>query len=206
MPDGLSRRSFLRGTAASGVGIGVSPIALTADVAAPASAGVPTLGPGAVPLTLNVNGVARSLHIEPRTTLAEVLRGPLDLTGTKIACNRGACSACTVWLDGVTVCACMMLAIEVGARKVTTIEGLAHGDTLHPVQAAFIEHDAMQCGFCTPGMAMSCAALLEHTSHPSADEVKAAISGHVCRCGSYPHVVEATMAAAAATANSKGKG
>ncbi len=153
-----------------------------------------------------MNGVARPLLVEPRTTLAEVLRGPLDLTGTKIACNRGACSACTVWLDGVTVCACMMLAVEVGTRQVTTIEGLSHGDILHPVQAAFIEHDAMQCGFCTPGMAMSCAALLTRTPHPSADEVKAAISGHVCRCGTYPHVVEATLAAAAAAGTIKARG
>ena len=131
-------------------------------------------------------------------TLAEALRGPLGLTGTKIACNRGACSACTVWLDDVTVCACMMLAIEVGARNVTTIEGLAIGDKLHPVQTAFIEHDALQCGFCTPGMVMSCAALLEHKFDPTADDVNAAISGHICRCGSYPHVVTATLAAAKA--------
>lgn len=182
--------------------MGMTPVAFPVDSLGPWGTGVPVLGPAAVPLTLTVNGVARSLHVEPRTTLAEALRGPLDLTGTKIACNRGACSACTVWLDGMTVCACMMLAVEVGARKVTTIEGLAHGDTLHPVQAAFIEHDAMQCGFCTPGMVMSCAALLEHTPHPGAGDVKAAISGHLCRCGTYPHVVEATLAAAA----SKGKG
>ena len=168
-----------------------------ADSAPSRADGALVVGPAAVPITLTVNGVARALHVEPRTTLAEALRGPLDLTGTKIACNRGACSACTVWLDGVTVCSCMMLAIEVGARKVTTIEGLARGDTLHAVQAAFIEHDAMQCGFCTPGMALSCAALLEHTPHPSADDVMAAISGHVCRCGTYPHVVAATLAAAA---------
>jgi len=131
-------------------------------------------------------------------TLAEALRGPLGLTGTKIACNRGACSACTVWLDGATVCACMMLAIEVGTRSVTTIEGLATGDKLHPVQTAFIVHDALQCGFCTPGMVMSCAALLEHKSDPTADDVNAAISGHFCRCGTYPHVVSATLAAASA--------
>jgi len=169
----------------------------TADATASRADGAPVVGPAAMLITLTVNGVAQTIQVEPRTTLAEVLRGPLDLTGTKIACNRGACSACTVWLDGVTVCSCMMLAIEVGARKVTTIEGLAQGDTLHAVQAAFIEHDAMQCGFCTPGMAMSCAALLEHTPHPSADEVMTAISGHFCRCGTYPHVVAATLAAAA---------
>jgi len=152
-------------------------------------------GPDPIPIALQVNGINRTLHVEPRMTLADALRGPLGLTGTKIACNRGACSACTVWVDGMTVCACMMLAIEVGARSVTTIEGLAIGDKLHPVQAAFIDHDALQCGFCTPGMVMSCAALLEHKSDPTAEDVNAAISGHICRCGTYPHVVSATLAA-----------
>jgi xanthine dehydrogenase YagT iron-sulfur-binding subunit len=154
------------------------------------------IGPDPTPISLRINGVARLVQVEPRMTLAEALRGPLGLTGTKIACNRGACSACTVWLDGATVCACMMLAIEVGARSVTTIEGLATGDKLHPVQTAFIEYDALQCGFCTPGMVMSCAALLEHKSDPTADDVNAAIGGHFCRCGTYPHVVTATLAAA----------
>ena len=134
----------------------------------------------------------------PETTLAELLRGKLGLTGTKIACDRGACGACTVWLDGAPVCSCMVLAIEVGGRSVTTIEGLADGETLHPVQAAFIAHDAVQCGFCTPGLVMSCAALLARTKQPSADEVKAAIAGHYCRCGTYPHVIAATLAAAKA--------
>ena len=156
------------------------------------------LGPQAVPIGLNVNGMRRVLQLEPRATLAEALRGPLGLTGTKIACNRGACSACTVWLDGLPVCSCMILAIDVGARRVTTIEGLADGDTLHPVQQAFIDHDALQCGFCTPGMIMSCAALLEHNDRPDADDVRAAISGHYCRCGTYPHVVSATLDAAKA--------
>jgi aerobic-type carbon monoxide dehydrogenase small subunit (CoxS/CutS family) len=153
-------------------------------------------GPDAVAMTLQVNGAARTVRAEPQTTLAEVLRGSLDLTGTKVACNRGACSACTVLLDGSPICSCMMLAIDVGARRVTTIEGLAQGDTLHPVQQAFIEHDALQCGFCTPGMVMSCAALLERMPEPSADDVRAAIGGHFCRCGTYPHVVTATLAAA----------
>ena len=166
--------------------------------ASTAGADPAVIGPQAQPIVISVNGAPRTLQIEPRTTLAEALRGPLGLTGTKIACNRGACSACTVWLDGEPVCACMMLAIEVGTRGVTTIEGLAHGATLHPVQAAFIEQDALQCGFCTPGMVMSCAALLEHTPDPTAEDVRAAISGHYCRCGTYPHVIEATLAAAKA--------
>jgi len=159
---------------------------------------VAAMGPDAVPITLHINGAARTLQVEPQATLAEVLRGPLDLTGTKIACNRGACSACTVLLDGSPICSCMMLAVDVGARRVTTIEGLAQGDTLHPVQQAFIDHDALQCGFCTPGMIMSCAALLERTPAPNADDIRAAISGHYCRCGTYPHVVDATLAAAKA--------
>ena len=154
------------------------------------------MGPGPVSFNLQVNGAARVMHVEPRMTLAETLRGPLGLTGTKIACNRGACSACTVWLDGNPVCACMILTIDVGARSVTTIEGLANGETLHPVQQAFIDRDALQCGFCTPGMIMSCAALLERTADPGADEVRMAISGHICRCGTYPHVIAATLDAA----------
>src|SRR5206468_2630564 len=104
------------------------------------------LGPGAAPLTLRINGADHPLSVEPRTTLAEALRINLDLTGTKIVCDRGSCSACTVWLDGQPVCSCMTLAVEVGQREVRTIEGLAIGDVLHPVQEAFIEHDAMQCG------------------------------------------------------------
>lgn len=156
------------------------------------------VGPQPVSMVLNVNGVKRTLQAEPRMTLAEALRGPLGLTGTKIACNRGACSACTVWLDGAPICACMMLAIDVGARSITTIEGLADGDTLHPVQQSFIDHDALQCGFCTPGLIMSCAALLERTPEPNADDVRAAISGHYCRCGTYPHVISATLDAAKA--------
>jgi len=160
--------------------------------------GVSFAGPQPVAIILNVNGAERPLQAEPRMTLAEALRGPLGLTGTKIACNRGACSACTVWLDGLPICACMMLAIDVGERSIVTIEGLADGETLHPVQQAFIDHDALQCGFCTPGMIMSCAALLERTSEPNAEDVRAAISGHYCRCGTYPHVIAATLDAAKA--------
>jgi len=147
---------------------------------------------------LDVNGEHRALEVESQATLAEVLRGPLDLMGTKIGCDRGACCACTVWLDRAPVLSCMLLAVDVGERKVVTIEGLARGDALHPVQSAFITHDAIQCGFCTPGVVMSCAALLEKSRDPSADDVKAAISGHLCRCGTYPHVVEAVLDAAKA--------
>jgi len=151
------------------------------------------LGPGAIEIALSVNDVPHSLYVQPEATLADVLRGPLGLTGTKVACDRGSCSACTVWLDRAPVAACMMLAIDVGARKITTIEGLAQGETLHPVQAAFIAHDAIQCGFCTPGLVMSSAALLDRNSNPTIEDVKAATSGHLCRCGTYPHVFAAVL-------------
>jgi len=154
------------------------------------------MGPEFFSLTLNINGSSRTLEVPPRMTLAELLRGPLDLTGTKIACNTGACGACTVWIDGNPVCACMVLAVDVRRREVTTIEGLAKHGCLHPVQVAFVEHDAMQCGFCTPGFVMSCAALLARHPRPTLEDVKAAISGHLCRCGSYPKICEATLAAA----------
>ncbi|MDE2334273.1 MAG: (2Fe-2S)-binding protein [Rhodospirillales bacterium] len=147
-------------------------------------------------ITVTVNGRPRHLELEARTTLAEVLRDGLGLTGTKIACDRGACAACTVWLNGRPVCSCMMLAIDADGQAVTTIEGLAQGEALHPVQEAFIEHDALQCGFCTPGMVMSSAALLERDPHPDAGAVRDALAGHYCRCGTYPHVVAAVLAAA----------
>jgi len=153
------------------------------------------VGPGKIPLKLNINGQAHSLSVEPRATLAESLRDELHLTGTKVVCDRGSCSACTVMLDKTPVCSCMTLAVDVGDRKITTIEGLAQGDNLHPVQAAFIAHDALQCGFCTSGMVMSCAALLKRNPHPTIDDVKTAISGNICRCGTYPKVFDAALAA-----------
>ncbi len=188
----MSRRSFLKGTSAATAGLAALETAVTPAVAAEPQ----VFGPDAVSVALRVNGQSHTVAVEPRTTLAEVLRGPLNLTGTKVACDRGSCSACTVLLDGAPVASCSMLALDVGDRAVTTIEGLASGETLHPVQAAFIEHDALQCGFCTPGMVLSSAALLERNPQPTAGDVKAAISGHVCRCGTYPHVVDAVLAAA----------
>lgn len=147
---------------------------------------------------LTVNGTEHLFHGNPGMTLAEALRGPLGLTGTKIACNRGTCGACTVWLDGEPVCSCMILAIDIGAHAVTTIEGLSQGGKLHAVQQSFIAHDAMQCGFCTPGLVMSAAALLARKPRPTLDEIKASLSGHLCRCGSYPKVFDAVLATGAA--------
>ncbi len=165
-------------------------------------AGPPTtgqvVGPDAITLTLQVNGRAMTVVADPGATLVQVLRDTLGLTGTKIGCDRGACSACTVWLDGEVASSCMTLVLDARHRRITTIEGLADGDTLHPVQRAFVEHDAMQCGFCTPGMVMSCAALVERNPDCTLDDVKAAVSGHLCRCGTYPNVFAATLTAARA--------
>jgi aerobic-type carbon monoxide dehydrogenase small subunit (CoxS/CutS family) len=190
------RRKFLKGAgAATGALLAsASGVARAQEPAAPAKPLV--RGPGAAPVRLRVNGREHVLLLEPRATLAEALRLHLGLTGTKLGCDRGACSACTVWLDGTPVNACMTLAVEVGERRVTTIEGLATGEALHPVQACFVEKDALQCGFCTPGMVMSCAALLARNPRPTLDDVKTATSGNLCRCGTYPKVFEATLEAA----------
>jgi xanthine dehydrogenase YagT iron-sulfur-binding subunit len=149
------------------------------------------IGPAPASLSLNVNGADYTVYVDPATTLAEVLRQHLGLTGTKIGCERGACSACTVWLDGEVAASCMTFALDARGRRITTIEGLADDRELHAVQRSFIEHDAMQCGFCTPGMVMSCAALIEHNPSPSMTEVKRAISGHLCRCGTYNNIFRA---------------
>jgi aerobic-type carbon monoxide dehydrogenase small subunit (CoxS/CutS family) len=196
----LSRRAFLEFSTLSAAQAAMAGVARATDGESAMAQDTNSAAgpPEAISIALDVNGVERSLRVEPRTTLAEALRGALGLTGVKVACDRGACSACTVWLDGAPVCSCMTLAVDVGARKVTTIEGLARGDALHAVQAAFIAHDAVQCGFCTPGLVMSCAALLERNPDPSERDVEAAIAGHYCRCGTYPHVVAATLAAAEA--------
>jgi aerobic-type carbon monoxide dehydrogenase small subunit (CoxS/CutS family) len=193
---GLGRRSFLRGAGLTAAGATV--LDRVELIAKEVSSASPAVGPGRTPVTLHVNGKDYRVALEPRTTLAEALRYDLNLTGTKVVCDRGACSACTVWLDKTPVNSCMTLAIDAGNRHITTIEGLAKGNELHPVQAAFIKHDAMQCGFCTPGMVMSCAALLERNPNPDLNDVKLATSGNLCRCGTYPKVFDATLEAARA--------
>jgi aerobic-type carbon monoxide dehydrogenase small subunit (CoxS/CutS family) len=128
--------------------------------------------------------------------LADALRERLGLTGTKVVCGRGACGACTVMVDGETACSCLLLAAEVQGRKITTIEGLSADGRLAPIQEAFVEADALQCGFCTSGMVMSCKSLLDRNPKPSRDEIKHAVAGNLCRCGTYPHVIDAVERAA----------
>jgi xanthine dehydrogenase YagT iron-sulfur-binding subunit len=195
-PKGLSRRGFLKGAGVTAAGAAIAESGLAGLAEAQSAQSRPVLGPGVTSVILKVNGAARKVQIEPRATLAEALRVNLDMTGTKIVCDRGACGGCTVWVDGKPVNSCMTLAMDVVGREIKTIEGLAQGDKLHPVQEQFIEHDAMQCGFCTPGMIMSCASLLEHNKSPSLDDIKHACSGNLCRCGTYPKVFAAVQAAA----------
>ena len=193
--NGITRRGFLKGAGitAAGTALLEGVHAFNADAAPAESQGVTLLGPGAVPVTLSVNGKEQPVEIEPRTTLAEALRINLGMTGTKIVCDRGSCSGCTVWFDKMPVNSCSILAIDAVGHHVTTIEGLAKDGTLSPLQAAFVKHDALQCGFCTPGMVMSCAALLEGNPRPTEQDVRHAIAGNLCRCGTYPRIFTATL-------------
>ena len=149
-----------------------------------------------VEITLKVNGEEYELEIEPHRTLVEVLREQLGYTGTKKSCNEGECGACTVIMDGKPVASCLVLALDAHGKEIVTIEGLAKGEQLHPLQVAFVRHGGIQCGFCTPGMIMSAKALLDQNPMPNAAEVRRAISGNLCRCTGYQQIVDAVLAAA----------
>lgn len=192
-PDGrrVSRRTFLK-TA----GVGAAAASFVPAAAQPAEPEV--LGPGAVALTLKVNGASRSVTVEPRVTLLRALRNHLDLTGAKEVCDRGACGACTVLMDGEPVCACLMLAADAVGHEVTTVEGLGTPERMSPVQAAFVECDALQCGFCTPGLVVAATGLLRRVPNPTLDQMKEGLAGNLCRCGTYPRVFEAVQKAARA--------
>jgi aerobic-type carbon monoxide dehydrogenase small subunit (CoxS/CutS family) len=152
------------------------------------------------PIQLQVNGALHSLEVEPRRTLLDALRVDLHLTGTKKVCDMGECGACTVLLDHRAVYSCLTLAVECEGRQILTVEGLSDGARLDPIQQAFVEHDAFQCGFCTPGQVMAVRALLERNPSPSPDEVRRAVSGNLCRCGAYLLIFRAAEAAARAYA------
>ena len=180
------RRSFLKSTGVVG---------LAATVVGPrdtgAQTGAPAVGPGEVPVRLTVNGRQINLNIEPRVTLLDALRMRADLTGNKRGCDRGTCGACTMLVDGRTVYACSTLAIEVQDKKIRTVDGLANGDMLHPVQAAFIEKDALMCGFCTPGFIMASVGLLEKHPNPTPEQIRKGLDGNICRCGTFTRIFEA---------------
>ncbi|MFD0658660.1 (2Fe-2S)-binding protein [Thermocatellispora tengchongensis] len=146
-------------------------------------------------VTLRVNGRERTLSLDPRVTLLDALRERLDLTGTKKGCDRGQCGACTVHVEGRRVLSCLTLAAGLDGKAVTTVEGLARGDELHPVQRAFLECDGLQCGFCTPGQIMSAVALIREGHAGSEEEIREFMSGNICRCGAYPGIVAAVKAA-----------
>jgi xanthine dehydrogenase YagT iron-sulfur-binding subunit len=189
---GVSRRDFLK-TA----GVGSLATAMTAVGAgdADAQAGPPVLGPGDVPVTLMVNGQPLVLRIEPRVTLLDALRNRADLTGNKRVCDRGACGACTMIVDGRTVYSCSTLAIEVQGKQIRTVDGLSSGSTMHPVQQAFCDQDALMCGFCTPGFVMATVALLEKHPTPTPDQARKGLDGNICRCGTFVRIMEAAMSA-----------
>lgn len=147
-------------------------------------------------ITLKVNGELFPVQIEPHRTLLEVIREDLGLTGTKEMCNKGDCGGCTVIMDGEPVLSCIMLAIEAEGKDILTIEGMSDGHKLHPIQQAFVDHGAIQCGYCTPGFIMSAKALLDKNLHPTEDEIKEGISNNICRCTGYVHILDAIDAAA----------
>lgn len=186
----FSRRSFLKT-------VGVGPLA--ASVLAPSTVeGQPAireLGPGEVAIELTVNGRKHALSVEPRVTLLDALRTRLGITGQKRVCDRGSCGACTMMVEGKTVYACTMLAIEAVGKNIRTVEGLTQGTVLHPVQQALCETDGLMCGFCTPGFVVSTVALLEKTPNPTAEQAKRALDGNICRCGTYARVLEAALKA-----------
>ena len=187
--SGFTRRDLVRG-ALVGAAAAAVPVKMPA---APASLAI---GPHAVPIALKINGKLEKIVVEPRSILADALRERIGLTGTKVVCGRGACGACTVLVDGLAQCSCLLLAAEVQGRAITTIEGLKTDNRLTPIQEAFVAADALQCGFCTPGMVMSCKTLLDRNPKPSREEIREAVSGNLCRCGTYPHVFDAVERAA----------
>src|ERR1017187_2072586 len=179
--SGVSRRDFMK---ISGVGVAL-PWVLGPKVVEAAGEQVAVHGPGKVPIALTVNGKKLSVQLEPRVTLLDALRDNFDLTGAKRVCDRGVCGACTVLMDGKTVYACAVLAIDAQGKNITTIEGLAEGDALTPVMQAFIAHDAQQCGFCTPGFIVATTHFLEQHPNPTAEDIRRGLSGNYCRCGTY---------------------
>jgi len=191
----VSRRLFLKSFGTTAAVAATSKVeAVVADLAK-ANAEQP-VGPGPVPIPLTVNGKTIELHVEPRVTLLEALRNHSSFTGAKEVCDRATCGACTVLLDGTPVYSCSKLAIDSQGHQITTVEGLAKDGKLTAVQQAFVDQDALMCGYCTPGFVMSVTALLQNNPRPTADQIKRACAGNLCRCGTYPRIMRAAFKAA----------
>jgi len=192
--SGVSRRGFLKGlgigTAATGIVSTVTPVAQAA------TRNPNVVGPGEFPIKLKINGSTRSLNVEPRVTLLDALRNRLDLTGPKKVCDRGTCGACTVLVDGNPVYSCCMLAVEAEGRDITTVEGLGTPEKMNAVQKAFVEHDAQQCGFCTPGFVTAATAFVRKNPNATIEQVRAGLGGNLCRCGTYAGMILAVADAA----------
>jgi xanthine dehydrogenase YagT iron-sulfur-binding subunit len=184
----FSRRSFLKTVGGTSLAAGVLSPSL-----GEAQTGPSAVGPGDVPIELNINGAVKKLNVEPRVTLLDAMRNRLDVTGVKRVCDRGTCGACTVLADGRPIYACSHLAIEMQGRAIRTVESFTQGTVLHPVQQAFCETDGLMCGFCTPGFVVSAVALLEKNPKPTPEQAKAALAGNICRCGTYTRVLEAVL-------------
>jgi xanthine dehydrogenase YagT iron-sulfur-binding subunit len=183
---GFNRRNFLK--TAGAVGLAET---IVGQQEAEAQSGPVAVGPGETPVRLNVNGKNIDVVIEPRVTLLDALRTRANLTGNKRGCDRGACGACTMLVDGRTVYSCSTLAIEVQGKKIRTVDGLANGNELHPVQKAFCDKDALMCGFCTPGFVMASVGLLEKHPNPTPEQIKKGLDGNICRCGTFARIFEA---------------
>jgi len=193
-PMTVSRREFLKGAGVTGLASAVT-AAGVAEIEA--QTGPRVLGPGDVPVSLMVNGKRLELKIEPRVTLLDAVRNRADLTGNKRVCDRGTCGACTMIVDGRTVYSCSTLAIEVQGKQIRTVDGLANGATLHPVQQAFCDADALMCGFCTPGFVVATVALLEKHPNATPEQMRKGLDGNICRCGTFVRILEAANAAKA---------
>ncbi|MAJ27975.1 hypothetical protein CBD41_01050 [bacterium TMED181] len=189
--DGVSRRSFLQGAGAAAAAAGISRIPEKVLAGEEQSREVSEMGPGAEQIRLQVNGSGQSATAPPSTTLLDFLRNDLGVTGPKRVCDRGSCGACTVLIDGKVVDSCSMLAVDAVGKEVTTVEGIGTPENLTQLQKAFIEKDALQCGFCTPGMVVTCTAMLKENPTPSRQEIRQGLSGNLCRCGTYQNIIEA---------------
>ena len=187
--SGVSRRDFLKFSTISAAAVPI----LGTKVVEAAGEPVRIYGPGKVPVELNINGQKHTLQLEPRVTLLDALRDQLEITGAKRVCDRAECGACTVLLDNRAVYACSVLAIEAQGKAITTVESLMQGENLHPIQQAFVDNDASQCGFCTPGFVVACKAFLDRHPNASPEEIRHGLSGNLCRCGTY-HGIQLAIA------------